>query len=141
VRAQVVLLQGNRILLARHARGDQEYWVLPGGAVEPDEDVEAAAVREVWEETGLEIALERLLFVDGPREAEGIAIRRPRHTYLGRIVGGELRCVEDWDGGNPLHGHLTGAEWMPFESSGYDAATRDTLRLVKQALAGGSSVR
>lgn len=30
-------------------------WELPGGTVEPDEDFEAAAIREVVEETGLKV--------------------------------------------------------------------------------------
>ncbi|PZS08441.1 MAG: hypothetical protein DLM70_02650, partial [Chloroflexi bacterium] len=67
MRAQVVLLDGRRILLAEHSRPDDAYWVLPGGAVEPGETPEQAAMREVLEETGLRILLQRLLFVDEPR--------------------------------------------------------------------------
>jgi len=131
---RVVLLQEDSILLARHLRPGCQYWVLPGGAVEPDETPEEAAVREVREETGLEIEIERLLFVDGPRCEGVVVIKRPRYTYLGRIVGGELRRVEDRTGGHAEKGHLTGAEWMPWECVGYDAATNDTLRLVRNAL-------
>ncbi|HEX6508919.1 MAG TPA: NUDIX hydrolase [Chloroflexota bacterium] len=134
MRAQVVLLDGDRILLARHERSGESYWVLPGGSVEPGEDVQEAAMREAHEETGLRIALERLLFIDGPRRAADVTIKQPRFTYLGRVLAGELHCVEDPAGGNPGNGHLCGAEWMPFESEEYDAATRDTLRLVQESL-------
>lgn len=134
MRAQVVLLRGGHILMARHVHGERVYWVLPGGAVEPGEDVEGAAVREVLEETGLVVALERLLFVDGPRVVGDREIKSPRYTYLGRIAGGALQQIEDAGDGNPGNGRLVGAVWMPFDCADFDAATRDTLCLVASAL-------
>lgn len=134
MRAQVVLLRGDRILLARHQRGAAHYWVLPGGGVEPGESPEEAAVREVWEETGLRVRLLRLLFVDGPRDDGKVVIRSPRYTYLGEIVGGSLCEVADEAAGNSANGHLAGSAWRTFESDEYDVATRDTLGLVLEAL-------
>ncbi|MGC4107863.1 MAG: NUDIX domain-containing protein [Thermomicrobiales bacterium] len=32
----------------------RDLWVLPGGGIDPGEDPETAALRELWEETGLE---------------------------------------------------------------------------------------
>jgi 8-oxo-dGTP pyrophosphatase MutT (NUDIX family) len=60
----VALRDGDgRVLLARHAEGD--VWLLPGGGVEPGETPADAAVREMWEETGLLVRLTRLVGVFG----------------------------------------------------------------------------
>ena len=54
-----------RVLLQR--RGDNGCWDYSGGAVEPDEDVEAAARREFFEETGLRAGkLELFRIFSGP---------------------------------------------------------------------------
>ena len=55
-----------RVLLARHSEGD--VWLLPGGSVEPGETPADAAVREMWEETGLLVRLTRLVGVFGGPE-------------------------------------------------------------------------
>ena len=53
----------NRMLLMKH-RGTQQ-WVAPGGAIEPNELPTDAAVREMWEETGLYVELTQILGVFG----------------------------------------------------------------------------
>ena len=56
-----VIFDGARVLLQR--RDDNGRWGLPGGAVEPGESVREALVREVREETGLEVEPLRLVGV------------------------------------------------------------------------------
>lgn len=53
----VVILENDKVLLQK--RADFRIWSLPGGRVEADETIEAAAIRETLEETGLEIRLVR----------------------------------------------------------------------------------
>ncbi|MBI1295992.1 NUDIX domain-containing protein [bacterium] len=57
----VAIIQDNRILLTQ--REDFEVWCLPGGAVDPGETLAEAARREVREEIGIEVELERLVGV------------------------------------------------------------------------------
>ena len=52
----------DRVLLVRHADGD---WTSPGGMIEPYETPADAAVREMWEETGLHVRLTRIVGVFG----------------------------------------------------------------------------
>jgi ADP-ribose pyrophosphatase YjhB (NUDIX family) len=44
---------GTKILMVKHRDDDQEYWCLPGGAVEPGETPEHAVIRELEEECGV----------------------------------------------------------------------------------------
>ena len=57
----IVFNEAGEVLLQK--RADNGWWGLPGGWVDPGESVEQAAVREVWEETGLRVSVKRLIGV------------------------------------------------------------------------------
>lgn len=52
----ILLDEENRVLLIKRGHDPEaEKWALPGGYLEWDETVEEAAVREIYEETGLRV--------------------------------------------------------------------------------------
>jgi 8-oxo-dGTP diphosphatase len=64
VSARVVVVDpDDRVLLIRHHAEGREFYVLPGGRVEPGETAAEAAAREVLEETGLRVDIGDLLWV------------------------------------------------------------------------------
>src|SRR5262245_77350 len=84
-----------RVLLARHAETGQ--WVAPGGAVEPHERPADAAVREMWEETGVHVELTRLLGVYGGPEFHVVYRNGDQASYVmvvfeARPLAGEPRA-------------------------------------------------
>src|SRR5262245_46617516 len=57
-----VAVVGDTLLLVRRGRGPaQGEWSVPGGRVEPGEPLHLAVVREIFEETGLEVVVDRFL--------------------------------------------------------------------------------
>lgn len=61
--ALVVVRRGHRFLLTQERKYDST-WSIPGGRVEPGESLADAAVREVFEETGVPIRLDGILRVE-----------------------------------------------------------------------------
>ena len=91
IRYQGAIVQGHRILLIRqheHASG-RTYWLLPGGGVEAGETEEQCVRREMREETGLDVQVERLLLDDPAPRGDGVYQRF--QTYLCRPIAGEAR--------------------------------------------------
>jgi 8-oxo-dGTP diphosphatase len=97
--AAIIRDEVGRILLIR--RGDGRGWSLPGGFVEPGERLADAAVREVWEETGLEVEPLRIVGVySDPTYTHitypnGDQVHFVSTTFECRIVGGTLRADGD----------------------------------------------
>ena len=94
-----------RVLLVRHANGG--VWLLPGGAVDPDEAPQDAVVREVWEETGLHVEPIALCAVlGGPefrvRYENGDETSYVMALFECRRLGGVLQLSQRQQGHEPV---------------------------------------
>jgi 8-oxo-dGTP diphosphatase len=84
---------GNKILLIkRKTRPFVGYWALPGGRMDPGETIEQTVVREVKEETGLDV---KIVWVLGEYVEKGIKDDVEYEYYptcfVVNPVGGELK--------------------------------------------------
>jgi 8-oxo-dGTP diphosphatase len=82
------------VLIRRGSDPFEGQWALPGGFVEVGETVEAAAVREAAEETGLGVELARLVGVysEPDRDPRGHNVSV---AFLARVLSGELSAASD----------------------------------------------
>lgn len=97
VAAYAVCIRDGQILLARWVGPDGRRWTLPGGGIDHGEDPCDAAVREVAEETGYTVVIDRLLGLDTVRRryqantTDEVDLHGLRVIYAARVVGGQLR--------------------------------------------------
>ena len=83
LRCSVLFFRNDAVLLCRRTDRD-DIWVLPGGTPDKGEGTAAAARREVEEETGLQVAAERVAFV-----LEASSWDRDQHLIEIVFVGAE----------------------------------------------------
>ncbi len=87
--AAVMFDEDKKILLVKSTYKRFHLWGLPGGSLEYGEHPEKAVIREVLEETGLKICIERFLLVNSWRPD------RVGLYYLCRIVDGTFHPSEE----------------------------------------------
>lgn len=63
VRVNGILIEDNKILLVEQDVSSNRHWAHPGGRPEYGETLDEALVREMKEETGLDVSIGRLLYV------------------------------------------------------------------------------
>lgn len=114
--------EGREVLLVHRPKYDD--WSFPKGRQDPGEHVTATAVREVLEETGVQIRLGRPL---------------PAQSYA--VSGGRSKVVHYWAGhvvgDDDLHGYETNDEvdrlgWFSFEQAAQRLTYLDDLDLLHQ---------
>jgi mutator protein MutT len=125
----VIVTGDGEVVLVRRAREPLAgAWSLPGGAVETGETLAAALVREVREETALEIEVGPLVEVLDRIFADETGRIRHHYVlidYLCRVRGGELRAGSDAS---------AAVRVKPADLDGY-ALAPETRAVIERALA------
>ena len=97
----VILDNRNRMLMVKQEHEDREIWMVPGGGIEEGESSADAAVREIKEETGLDIEVGKLIW-----HVEEVSERGQRFVnfFMGRFIGGhmELGLYPEFDAKNQV---------------------------------------
>jgi 8-oxo-dGTP diphosphatase len=86
-RARAIIIRDGLIVLVKRGKPSETYCVFPGGAVEKGETPEAAVVREVKEETGLEIEVKKFLKKEIWDSSQG---QQMEYFYSCDEIGGKI---------------------------------------------------
>jgi 8-oxo-dGTP pyrophosphatase MutT (NUDIX family) len=116
--------QARAALIGRTDRRGRLLWSLPKGHVEPGESAEAAAVREVAEETGITGRVVATLgTIDFWFVADGRRIHKTVHHFLLMAQHGEL-SADDVE--------VEEVAWVPLDELSRRLAYADERRLIEQ---------
>lgn len=125
----VVVWKGDHVLLIQRGKEPMRgSWSIPGGSHDLGETVREAAVREVMEETGVEIALGPIIDVIDTirRDANGDIVMHYTLTDF----------AATWVAGEPVGGDdAMHAEWVHFEEAQARITWGETVRVIQESRA------
>ena len=104
---RVIILKDNEVLLIKRVKNNRTYYVFPGGKAEVGETPEMTAIREAYEELGVQVELgdcfEKVRFSEVQQ-----------YYFFATIVGGELGTgqAEEFTTGEGTYE----LEWLPVKS-------------------------
>lgn len=92
-----IVMNGHNVLLGRsnkeHTKGQ---WVIPGGKIEPFETIKETSTRELFEEAGITVGNQEMLFI-----SERVRKDQNDHRYviyvIGQYLSGDLKAGGDLD--------------------------------------------
>jgi ADP-ribose pyrophosphatase YjhB (NUDIX family) len=120
-RYQAAIIENDLLLLIhwRDQEPDRSFWVIPGGAKEPGESAQECLVREMREETSLEVGVERFLYEETGRRNGKYWSRR---TYLCSVLGGQPSAGYEPEDPQPEGYGIVEVAWFNLhDESGWDA--------------------
>ena len=125
----VVVRKGPEVLLVHRPKYDD--WSFPKGKLDPGEHATTAAVREVAEETGLDVRLGPPLSTQEYPVRNGQTRQKLVHYWVARVVGGD--DVSTYK----ANGEIDGVSWVPMDI----AAKALTYRRDRETLAEATKLR
>lgn len=98
-----VIREGGRVFATQRGHGNyKDWWEFPGGKIEPGETPEAAVVREIQEELGTKVAVDRFLTTV---EYDYPEFHLSMDCFFCHIEEGELTLLEH-----------EAAKWLPLKN-------------------------
>ena len=85
-------------------------WEFPGGKIEPEETTESALKREIQEELGIDITVDKFLCTT---DYDYPSFHLTMHCYLCRIISGEIELREHKSARWLTVEALDSVEWLP----------------------------
>lgn len=120
-----IILEDGKVLLilAQNLKGEK-VWTFPKGHLEPGETPEAAAVREVSEETGWDCEIKTDLYkAEYSFARRGRLVQKDVRWFLVKRVGG--------DGRPKTPDEVFGMKWLPLGEAGRELIYKSDLEIVK----------
>ena len=89
----IVVDDEKKILMVRQHHEERDIWMVPGGGIEEGENSIQASIREVKEETGLDITITGMAW--HMEEVSQVRGQRFVNYMVGKVNGGQLNLGKD----------------------------------------------
>ncbi len=110
---RAIVVQDGKLLVIRRNKFGSVYYTLPGGGIDPGETAEQALVREMAEETSVQVEIDRQVYVEDAGDPFGI-----QYVFLCHYVNGEPALHPESEEAiiTAMGQNLYIPEWVPLDS-------------------------